>query len=51
MFCLGADVKADGSAGDFISPNMTMIDAKIYSGVLTEAEITAAYNNAVASVK
>ena len=51
MFCLGADVKADGSAGDFISPNMTMVDAKIYSGVLTEAEITAAYNNAVASVK
>ncbi len=51
MFCLGADVKPDGSAGDFISPNMTMVDAKIYSGVLTEAEITAAYNNAVASVK
>jgi hypothetical protein len=51
MFCLGADVKADGSAGDFISPNMTMVDAKIYTGVLTQAEITAAYNNAVASVK
>lgn len=51
MFCLGADVKPDGSAGDFISPNMTMVDAKIYKGVLTEAEITAAYNNAVASVK
>ena len=51
MFCLGADVKADGSAGDFISPNMTMVDAKIYTGVLTEAEITIAYNNAIASVK
>ena len=51
MFCLGADVKPDGSAGDFISPNMTMVDAKIYSGVLTEAEITIAYNNAIASVK
>jgi hypothetical protein len=51
MFCLGADVKPDGSAGDFISPNLTMVDAKIYQGVLTEAEITAAYNSAVASVK
>ena len=51
MFCLGADVKADGSAGDFVCPNMTMVDAKIYQGVLTEAEITAAYNNAVATVK
>ena len=51
MFCLGADVKPDGSAGDFISPNMTMVDAKIYSGTLTEAEITAAYNTAAASVK
>ena len=51
MFCLGADTKADGTAGDFISPNMTMVDAKIYAGVLTAEEITAAYNNAVASVK
>lgn len=51
MFCLGADVKKDGSAGDFLCPSMVMVDAKIYEGTLTAKEVTTAYNNAVASVK
>lgn len=51
MFCLGADVKPDGSAGDFLCPSMVMVDAKIYDGALTADEVKTAYNNAVDTVK
>ena len=51
MFCLGADVKPDGSAGDFLCPSMVMVDAKIYNGALTADEVKTAYNNAVDTVK
>ncbi|MBQ8496649.1 MAG: metallophosphoesterase [Clostridia bacterium] len=51
MFCLGADVKKDGSAGDFLCPAMVMVDAKIYEGALTADEAKTAYNNAIANVK
>ncbi len=51
MFCLGADVKKDGSAGDFLCPSMVMIDAKIYDGALSSDEVKTAYDNAVATVK
>lgn len=51
MFCLGADIRKDGTAGDFLSPSMTMVDAKIYDGVLSADEVKTAYNNAVALLK
>lgn len=51
MFCLGADTKKDGTAGDFLSPAMVMVDAKIYDGALSADAVKTAYDNAVASVK
>jgi hypothetical protein len=51
MFCLGADTRKDGTAGDFLSPAMVMVDAKIYDGALSADAVKTAYDNAVASVK
>lgn len=54
-FCLGADIKTQANpsgsgtvALDFPSPDMTMVDAKIYSAVLTAEQAAAAYENALA---
>ena len=50
-FCLGNDIKKTGEGGDFPCPNMTMVDAKIYSEALTGGQVRTAYENAVESVK
>ena len=51
MFCLGDDVKIDGSYGDFPAVDMSIVDAKIYSGVLDAAAVAKAYSEAVKSLK
>ena len=49
QFALGAD-PGTGNILDFPSPNMTMVDAKIYSQVLTAEQAKAAYDAAVAAL-
>ena len=50
-FSLGNDVLKDGKGGDFPTPAMTMVDAKIYTGALSADEAKTAYDNAVAALK
>ncbi len=50
-FSLGNDVTTEGVGGDFPTPAMTMVDAKIYKGALTADEAKAAYDSAVAALK
>ncbi|MBS6446503.1 MAG: metallophosphoesterase [Clostridiales bacterium] len=52
-FCLGADYKeiakaTSTSAVDFPTSDMTMVDAKIYSGALNAEQVTTAYGEALA---
>ena len=47
MFCLGDDIKIDGTYGDFPATDMYIVDAKIYSGVLDDSGVSKAYNDAV----
>lgn len=49
-FCLGADIKATAGGLDYPSPNMTMVDAKIYSEALTAEQAMIAYENAINSL-
>ena len=46
-FCLGGDIKPTGEGGDFVCPNMTMVDAKIYSSALSDEQAESAYQNAL----
>jgi len=50
-FCLGMDIKKTGEGGDFACPDMTMVDAKIYDEALTAGQASAAYKNALESLK
>ena len=50
-FSLGNDITSEGIGGDYPTPAMTMVDAKIYSGALSADEVKTAYNNAVAALK
>lgn len=54
LFCLGADYRAQANVGqytlDYPCPNMTMVDAKIYSQALTAEQAAAAYEAALASL-
>ena len=50
MFCLGADITSDLLGRDFQADNMTIVDAKIYTGVLSQNDVNTAYGNAVASL-
>ena len=50
MFCLGADITSDLQGNDFQSLNMTILDAKIYTGVLNQNDVNTAYANAIASL-
>ena len=50
-FSLGNDVTTEGVGGDFPTPAMTMVDAKIYKGAMSAAEAKTAYDNAVAALK
>lgn len=51
IFCLGADVTIDCLGGDFQTKNMTMLDAKIYTGVLEQSDVNTAYANALDMLK
>ena len=48
MFCLGSDITSDLLGRDFQANNMTIVDAKIYTGVLSQDDVNTAYGNAVA---
>lgn len=50
-FCLGDDVKVDGSYGDFPAVDMSIVDAKIYSGVMDAAGVEKVYSSAVGALK
>ena len=55
LFCLGADYRAQANVNsqyslDYPCPDMTMVDAKIYSQVLTAEQAKAAYDAAVAGL-
>ena len=50
MFCLGADITTDLQGKDFQSLNMTILDAKIYTGVLNQNDVNTAYANAISSL-
>ena len=51
VFCLGADVTTDCLGGDFNTKNMTMLDAKIYTGVLEQSDVNDAYASALDMLK
>ena len=51
LFCLGADINAACLGGDYQTVGMTLVDAKIYVGVLNGTDVTAAYETAVNSLK
>ena len=46
-FCLGGDIKPSGDGGDFGVSGMTMVDAKIYSTALNDAQADLAYKSAM----
>lgn len=50
-FALGTDVAVNGTYGDFPVSNMTIVDAKVYSGALDATKVKAAYQNAVNALK
>ena len=50
-FYLGADVKTTDTAVDFPSVDMVIADAKIYTGVMDEQAVKAAYTAAVGTIK
>ncbi len=50
-FSLGNDVQTGGNGGDFPNQGMTMVDAKIYAGVLTDTAAAEAYTAAVSALK
>ena len=49
VFMLGADTNSD-TLGEFLTTGMKLVDAKIYTGVLSQSDVTEAYNNAVSSL-
>lgn len=54
-FCLGADFMSearvsDSASLDFPSPDMVMVDAKIYAAALNSAQVQTAYNDAIESL-
>lgn len=46
-FCLGDDITASGDGGDFPVSALTLVDAKIYTGALSEADVRTSYQTAV----
>jgi len=47
VFCMGGDLRTNNDLnGDFLADGLTIVDAKIYSKVLTAAEALAAYTAA-----
>ena len=50
-FCLGADVNDALLGGDYPATDLTMVDAKIYSGVMSGTDAAVAYQDAVNSLK
>lgn len=50
-FCLGDDIKPGSVAGDFPAENMTIVSAKIYSGVMDDARAAEVYNEAVSNLQ
>ena len=50
-FCLGADATGAGRGLDFQSVDMVITDAKIYTGVLDDSAVKAAYDAAVAAIR
>lgn len=49
-FCLGDDITATLTGGDFPAGDMIIADAKIYTGALTAEEVSTAYASAVANL-
>lgn len=50
-FCLGADINDACLGGDYPTNEITIVDAKIYKGVMSESDVGAAYQAAVNSLK
>lgn len=50
-FCLGADVCTTAADPHYPSVDMVIADAKIYSGAMSDSEVSAAYSAAVATLK
>ncbi len=51
QFCLGDDIKSPNAAGDFPTSDFTLVDAKLYSKALSDAEVQTAFSDAMASLK
>ena len=50
-FCLGDDIKIGGAGGDYPCVDMVIVDARIWKGVMTGEEVSAAYQNALKLLK
>jgi hypothetical protein len=49
-FCLGADIAKNNVGTDFPCTDMVIVDAKIYTGAMSDAEALKAYQDAVAAL-